>query len=562
MHAARRAVTAALLGAASVALALGAAPADSPPVDPVVFDEVAGERGIDFVTHSSRSARRYQPETMVAGVALFDYDDDGWLDLYAVNGAPILTLEKNEPKYWNRLYRNKGKGQFVDVTEQAGVAGKGYDLGVVAADYDNDGDRDLFVAGLRRNTLYRNNGDGTFSDATDAAGLARPDPKYGTLWAIAGAFFDYDKDGWLDLIVSNYVVWDHASDPVCGDPAAPDYCRPDHYQGLPNSLFRNNGDGTFSDVSEKSGIRAHVGKGMGLGVADFDEDGWSDVFVANDTVPSFLFVNNKNGSFTESAFERAVALPDRGEPVAGMGVDAGDVDNDGRPDVFLTALTADMFPLFRNTGTTAFEDVTVRTGVGALTRPWTGWGNAIVDLNNDGYKDLFAACAGVLDPSGTAGDRVPMPNLLLLNSRNGRFVDGNATAGEEFKRRAVHRGAAFGDIDNDGRLDVAVTAVDGALELWRNVSPVRNHWLQLDVSGAKGNRDAMGARVVLTTPSGTQHNLVNTAVGYGSSSDARVHFGLGPDTRVRELKVTWPTGQTQTLRNLPADQLVRVPAPR
>ena len=562
MHAARRAVTAALLGAASVALALGAAPADSPPVDPVVFDEVAGERGIDFVTHSSRSARRYQPETMVAGVALFDYDDDGWLDLYAVNGAPILTLEKNEPKYWNRLYRNKGKGQFVDVTEQAGVAGKGYDLGVVAADYDNDGDRDLFVAGLRRNTLYRNNGDGTFSDATDAAGLARPDPKYGTLWAIAGAFFDYDKDGWLDLIVSNYVVWDHASDPVCGDPAAPDYCRPDHYQGLPNSLFRNNGDGTFSDVSEKSGIRAHVGKGMGLGVADFDDDGWSDVFVANDTVPSFLFVNNKNGSFTESAFERAVALPDRGEPVAGMGVDARDVDNDGRPDVFLTALTADMFPLFRNTGTTAFEDVTVRTGVGALTRPWTGWGNAIVDLNNDGYKDLFAACAGVLDPSGTAGDRVPMPNLLLLNSRNGRFVDGNATAGEEFKRRAVHRGAAFGDIDNDGRLDVAVTAVDGALELWRNVSPVRNHWLQLDVSGAKGNRDAMGARVVLTTPSGTQHNLVNTAVGYGSSSDARVHFGLGPDTRVRELKVTWPTGQTQTLRNLPADQLVRVPAPR
>jgi hypothetical protein len=244
-----------------------------------------------------------------------------------------------------------------------------------------------------------------------------------------------------------------------------------------------------------------------------------------------------------------------------MGVDARDVDNDGRPDVCLTALTADMFPLFRNTGAIAFEDVTVRTGVGALTRPWTGWGNAIVDLNNDGYKDLFAACAGVLDPRGATGDRVPMPNLLLLN-KAGRFIDGNATAGKAFERKAVHRGAAFGDVDNDGRLDVVVTAVDGALELWRNVSPTRNHWLQVDVSGVKGARDALGAKLVLVTASGTQHNLVTAAVGYGSSSDPRVHFGLGSDARVRELRITWPTGQTQTLRNLPAGQLVRVPAPR
>ncbi len=551
-----------LVGCAVGSLTLGAAPRDQAPVDPVVFDEIAVERGIDFVTHSSRSARRYQPETMVAGVALFDYDDDGWLDLYVVNGAPILTLEKNEPKYWNRLYRNKGQGHFVDVTEKAGVAGKGYDLGVVAADYDNDGDRDLFVAGLRRNTLYRNNGDGTFTDATAAAGLGKPDPKYGTLWAIAGAFLDYDKDGWLDLFVTNYVVWDHATEPVCGDPAAPDYCRPDHYQGLPNSLFRNNGDGTFSDVSEKSGIRAHVGKGMGIGAADFDADGWTDIFVANDTVPSFLFTNNKNGTFSESAFERAVALPDRGEPVAGMGVDARDVDNDGRPDVFLTALTADTFPLFRNTGTSVFEDVTVRSGVGALTRPWTGWGNAIVDLNNDGYKDLFAACAGVLDPRGASGTRVPMANLLLLNGKAGRFVDGNATAGAEFARKAVHRGAAFGDVDNDGRVDVVVTAVDGALELWRNVTPSRNHWLQLDVAGTKGNRDAMGATLTLVTAAGTQHNLVSTAVGYGSSSDPRVHFGLGPEARARTIAITWPTGETQTLRDVAADQVLKVRAPR
>ncbi len=533
-----------------------------PGVDPVVFDECAEASGIRFVTHSSRSERRYQPETMVAGVALFDYDNDGWLDVYVVNGAPIETLEKNEPRYWNRLYHNRGDGTFTDVTEKAGVAGRGYDLGVVAADYDSDGDSDLFVTGLRRNTLFRNNGDGTFTDVTEAAGLARRDEKYGTLWAIAGAFFDYDRDGRLDLFVSNYVVWDRATDPRCGDPTAPDYCRPEHYEGLPNSLFHNNGDGSFSDVSAASGIRAHVGKGMGIGVADFDGDGWSDVFVANDTVPSFLFMNNRDGTFTESAFERGVALPDRGEPVAGMGVDARDIDGDGRPDVFLTALTGDTFPLFHNAVGAAFEDASARTGVATLTRPWTGWGNAIVDLNNDGYKDLFAACAGVLDPRGAGGARVPMPNAVFLNDHQGRFVDGGPTAGVAFARKAVHRGSAVGDVDNDGRLDVVVTAVDGALELWRNVSPAKNHWLSVAVEGVKGNRDGMGAQLTLVTAAGTQHDLVNTAVGYGSASDARVHFGLGAETTVRELKVVWPTRQTTTLRNVAADQVLKVRAPK
>jgi enediyne biosynthesis protein E4 len=546
-----------------VLLLLGAAvSARAQAPEPVVFDESAAGRGIRFVTHSSRSERRHQPETMVAGVALFDYDGDGWLDVYVVNGAPIGTLQKDGPRYWNRLYRNLGQGEFVDVTEAAGVAGRGYDLGVIAADYDNDGDRDLFVAGLRRNTLYRNNGDGTFTDVTEAAGLTRPDPRYGTLWAIAGAFFDYDRDGWLDLFVSNYVVWDPASEPVCGDPAAPDYCRPDSYEGLPDSLFHNNGDGTFTDVSLASGIRAHIGKGMGLGVADFDNDGWSDVFVANDTAPSFLFMNDGDGTFTESAFERAVALPDRGEPVAGMGVDARDADNDGRPDLFLTALTGDLFPFFRNADNIAFEDATVRTGLGDLTRSWTGWGDAIVDLNNDGLKDLFAARAGVLDPRGAAGARVPMPNAVFLNRRDGRFVDGSAGAGEAFARRAVHRGSAIGDVDDDGRMDVVVTALEGPLELWHNVSPGGGHWLLVDVEGVKGNRDGMGAKLRLVTASGTQHNHVNTAVGYGSSSDARVHFGLGPDTLVRELEIVWPTGEKATLRNLEADQVVRVRAPR
>lgn len=546
---------------ASFVLCAGVFLLSQPAVDPVVFEEVAGARGLRFVTQPGRTEQRFQPETMVSGVALFDYDGDGWLDVYAVNGASMTSLQKSGPEHWNRLFRNDGRGSFTDVTEAAGVAGTGYDLGVVTADYDNDGDTDLFVAGLRRNTLYRNNGDGTFANVTEAAGLARPDPKYGSLWAVAGAFFDYDRDGWLDLFVSNYVVWDRDTDPACGNPGAPDYCPPGRYEGLPNSLFRNNGDGTFTDVSIPSGIRAQIGKGMGIGLADFDDNGWIDVFVANDTMPAFLFMNDGDGTFTESAFERGVALPERGVPVAGMGADARDIDNDGRPDLFVTALTADMFPLFLNAQGKAFDDVTLRSGVGGLSRSWTGWGNGMVDLNNDGWKDLFAACGGVLDPSGGSGERVPMPNALFLNARNGRFVDGSAGAGPAFSRRAVHRGAAFGDIDNDGRLDVVVTALEAPLELWHNVSPASNHWLLVQVEGTRSSRDAMGARLKVVSASGTQHNEVNTAVGYGSASDPRVHFGLGKDTIVKELTVTWPSRSTVTLRDVAVDQIVKVREP-
>ena len=284
-------------------------------------------------------------------MALLDYDGDGWLDVYAVNGGALPARGEDGPRALEPpLPQRRPRPLHRRDRERAGVAGRGYDLGVATGDYDNDGDTDLFVAGLRRNTLFRNNGDGTFTDVTEAAGLARPDPKYGTLWAVAAAFVDYDRDGRLDLFVSNYCVWDPAREPLCGDPGAPDYCHPRQYQGLPNSLFRNKGDGTFTDVSASSGIRAHVGKGMGIGVADFDDDGFPDLFVSNDTTPSFLFMNNRNGTFTESAFERAVAFAERAEAVSGMGADAADVDNDGRPDVFQTALANETFPLFRNLG--------------------------------------------------------------------------------------------------------------------------------------------------------------------------------------------------------------------
>jgi hypothetical protein len=547
---------------AALALAAAGAAAQTPPrFDAVVFEEVAAARGLRLSVNSGKTARKHQPETMVSGVALFDYDGDGWLDVYVVNGTPLPKLEKTSPEYWNRLFRNDGKGSFTDVTGKAGVRGKGYDLGVVSGDYDNDGDADLFVAGLRRNTLFRNDGDGTFTDVTEAAGLARPDPLYGTLWAVAAAFFDYDRDGKLDLFVSNYCVWDPATEPSCGDPAAPDYCHPRQYKGLPNSLFRNNGDGTFTDVSVASGIRAHVGKGMGVAAADFDDDGWPDLFVSNDTVPSFLFLNKRNGTFTESAFERAVAFPDRGQAVSGMGADARDVDGDGKVDVFQTALVFETFPLFKNLGGAQFEDVTTRSGLAALTRPLSGWANGIADLNNDGVRDLFVACADVMDAGGTFRERVPMANAVFAGLGGGRFADAGPGAGAAFARKAVHRGAAFGDVDNDGRLDVVVTALDAPVELWRNVSPAPNHWLLVKTVGAKSNRDGMDAKLKVVTASGTQHAHVSTAVGYGGASDRRVHFGLGPDAMVKELTVTWPSGQTQTLKEVKADQILVVREP-
>ncbi len=547
--------------AASVLSLLAAAATSTTPPDPVTFDEVAAERGLSFVANPSRTSERHQPETMLSGVALLDFDGDGWLDIYVVNGARISDLVKSGPEFENRLYRNDRKGGFEDVTEKAGVAGRGFEMGVVAGDYDNDGDQDLFVAGLRGNTLYRNNGNGTFTDVTEAAGLAQPDPEYGTLWSVAAAFADYDRDGWLDLFVSNYCVWNPKIEPICGNPATRDYCHPRYYQGLPNSLFHNNHDGTFTDVSQPAGIRAHIGKGMGIGVADFDDDGFTDFFISNDTTPAFLFLNQRNGTFAEKGLDRSVAYTDRAQVISGMGADARDVDNDGLVDIFQTALATENFPLFRNLGGATFEDVTARTGLGTLTRAHSGWSNGIYDFNNDGRKDLFVACADVMDPEGHLRERVPMANALFLQQASGRFVDGSAGAGSAFARRAVHRGAAFGDIDNDGRVDVVVTALNAPLELWRNVSPTSNHWILIRTIGRKSNTDGMGAKVKLVTASGTQFNHVNTAVGYGCSSDRRVHFGLGSDTKVMELQITWPSGTVQVLKDLHPDQVMTVREP-
>jgi hypothetical protein len=468
-------------------------------------------------------------------------------------------LDKSEAKFHNRLFRNRGDLTFEDVTDKAGVAGKGYELGVAAADYDNDGFVDLFVAGLRANILYRNKGDGTFEDVTARAGLAARDAEYGTLWSVAAAFFDYDKDGLLDLFVSNYCVWDPKTEPLCNRREAPDYCHPDGYQGLPNSLFHNGGDGTFTDVSVPSGIRAHVGKGMGIGLADFDDDGWLDLFVSNDNWRAFLFHNEQGRRFEEVGLTAGVAYTERGDKISGMGADARDLDNDGRPDIFQTALDGETMPLFRNLGGLTFEDWTGAAGLVAPTLANTGWSNGIVDFNNDGWKDLFVAGGGVVDPKGDFAERAARANTVYVNLKNGRFADASASAGTEFRRKAVHRGAAFGDLDNDGRVDVVVSALEGPLEVWRNVSPTPNHWLAIKTVGSRGNRNGMGAKIRVTADmSGVQYNHVNTAVGYGCASDPRVHFGLGQDARVKELRIEWPSGAAQTLRDVPADQILTV----
>ena len=561
-----------LLSTLSVLVALAAtalpAPAPKPAAapapatyDPIVFELLKGH-GVEFVTRPSRTEERHQPETMVAGVALFDYDNDGRLDIFAVNGAKMTSLDKSDPLFWNRLYHARGDGTFEDVTEKAGVRGKGYDAGVAAADYDNDGWTDLLVLGVRANILYRNRGDGTFEDVTVKAGLAQPDPDYGTLWSVAAAFFDFDNDGWLDLFISNYCVWDPVTEPRCGPRGMNDYCHPKNYRGLPNSLFRNNGDGTFTDVSRPSGIRKVIGKGMGLGVADFDGDGLTDVFVANDTEPNYLFHNLGGGKFEEIGFVAGVSYPEAGAPLSGMGADAKDIDDDGRPDIFHTALANETMPIFHNQGQNTFFEVTATAGVSSASLTRSGWSNAIVDFNNDGRKDLFICGGDVMDAEGEFRDRVPQTNMVLANLGKLRFANATAGAGPDFsKKMAVHRGGAFGDLDNDGRVDAVVTDLHGPIEIWRNVSPAPRHWISLALQGTRSNRDGMGAKIKVVTATGTRHSHVNTAVGYGGASDRRVHFGLGQDERILKIEVTWPSKATQVLENVAVDQILTIKEP-
>jgi enediyne biosynthesis protein E4 len=525
------------------------------------FEDVTRKAGLHFVLHNGAAGDFHQIELMPGGVAAFDFNNDGCTDVFFTNGATSPSLEKNSPAFWNRLYRNNCNGTFTDVTEKAGVAGAGYSIGVAAADYDNDGFSDLFVTGVNGNTLYHNNGNGTFTDMTRKAGLAGVAPP-GKNWAIAAGWFDADNDGFLDLVVTYYVEWNAAAERPCGTGSTRTYCHPREYAGLPNRIFRNNHDGTFSDMTAKSGLGAANGKGMGLAFADFDGDGLMDIFIANDTMPNFLFHNLGGFRFREAGIEMGVALPESGRPVAFMGADFRDFDNDGWPDLVVTGMVNDSYPLFRNLGRLAgFEDFTAKGGLAAATRRLTGWATGFFDFDNDGWKDLFFANAHFPELGNLLGTPAALPNSLFRNT-GGRFEDISTAAGPAFQSAAFNRGAAFADFDNDGKVDVIVTAIGSEARLLRNVTPTTNHWLAFRLRGTKSNRDGIGARVRVTLPSGkTLFNHATTSVGYASSSEPVVRFGLGAEDRAKAVEITWPSGTVQHLTDVAGGRVVAVREP-
>jgi hypothetical protein len=519
------------------------------------FQEVASQSGVNFIQRNGATGHYYQPEIMIAGVAALDYDGDGCTDIFFVNGATLPQMKKAGPEYWNRLYHNRCDGTFQDVTGTAGVSGDGFSMGVAVGDFDNDGRPDLFVTGLRGSTLYRNLGDGHFQDVTATAGV-----NTSSGWAVAAGWFDYDNDGWLDLFVTRYVVWSAASEVSCSAQGLLFYCHPRVYRGLPNQLFHNNRDGTFTDVSAQSGIGAIVGKGMGVAFGDFNGDGLTDVFVANDSVPNSLFQNLGGGKFKEVGDAAGVARTADGKAVAGMGADFRDADDDGLDDILVSAMYFDTFPFFRNLGgRRLFEDATVASGVAKATASLTGWGLGMYDFDNDGFKDVFLATSHFPGSESYVGGPVQTPNRVLRGIGNSAFEDVSRYAGPDFQRAALFHGAAFADFDNDGKVDVVVTALNAPARLFRNVSPGPAHWIALRLLGTQSNREGLGARVKLTLPNGrVLYNHATTSVGYGSSSEPLVRFGLGPYQGVSEIEVRWPGGRSQKVRDLAADRIVTI----
>ncbi len=503
---------------------------------------------------------------MGAGVAMFDYNNDGFLDLFFVNGAalrdpmtPGWQPDKSDPHFWNRLFRNNGNGTFTDVTEAAGLRGEGYGMGVATGDFNNDGFIDLFVTGLGRNNLYRNNGDGTFTDVTDKAGVG------GSGWSVAASFVDYDRDGRLDLVVTRYLDWDFRKNIFCGDrrPGYRSYCHPNEFKPVTHLIYRNNGDATFTDVSKASGMASVPAKGLGIAINDFDRDGWPDIVVANDSFPEQLFHNNRDGTFTEVAADLGLAYDQDGKTFAGMGVDFADYDNDGWPDVFINALYSQGYALFQNQKGRAYDYVSGSARITSATLNHSGWGAKFVDYDNDGWKDLFVVQGHVMDNIELTEPLARYrESLLLLQNRKGKFDDVSRRSGAVFQVTLAARGAAFGDLNNDGCVDVAVNCNDGAALVLMNRGGTGNHWLLVNTIGSRSNRDGIGARIRVVSESGLEQNgFVNTAGSYASANDKRVHFGLRRDTMARLIEIVWPSGAVQRLENVRADQVLVVTEP-
>jgi hypothetical protein len=516
----------------------------------------ADAAGLKFVLRNGAAGRKYQVETLPGGLCVIDFDGDGWPDLFCTNGASLPSLTKTGAEYWNRLYQNNRDGTFTDVTQKAGLEGQGYSMGVAVGDYNNDGREDLFVAGVHGNFLYRNNGDGTFTDVTRAAGLSGPGSPGKPAWSVGACWIDYDNDGYVDLFISNYCDWEPGTDPICGGTKAEAraYCHPDRYRAQWMQLYHNHGDGTFTEITRKQGLPDLLGKGMGLAMADFAGDGRPGIFIANDNARNLLLRNRGKG-FEEVGVDAGVAYNGDGRNISGMGADFGDIDGDGRPDIVMTGLKNETYEVFLNQGRGAFDDGSARTGLLNLSRKWNGWGCGLVDLDNDGWLDLFVAGGG-LDTQDAQSNRI-------FRNQAGHFEDVTDGVGSDFLRPALHRCVVFADFDRDGRLDAAVTALNGPLELWWNRTPQENparHWLQLRLTGRKSNRSAIGAEVRCHAGGHQQVRTVSGSMGYGSTSDLTVHFGLGEATRAA-VEIRWPSGKVQPLGEVGADQRLTMTEP-
>lgn len=536
-------------------------PAGPQAISPVTFTDVTTQAGIRFKHASSATARKYLLETMGGGVAILDYDNDGRMDLFFTNGAllkdPMLKEalpDKRDPKYWNRLYHQKADGRFEDVTERAGLKGDGYSMGVAAADYDNDGYPDVYITGYGENHLYRNNADGTFSDVTKKLGVLAGG------WSTSAGWLDYDNDGRLDLFVARYLDWDFEKGSLhCGDarPESRAYCHPDNFKGVPNILYHQKLDGTFEDVSAKAGVADPDGKALGVALADFDNDGRIDVFVANDSVRQSLYHNIGNATFEDVTLMSGAAYDEDGKTFAGMGVDAADYDNDGYTDIFITTLSYQTYPLYHNNGDLSFTYTTKPSGVGQISLLNSGWGTRFIDVDNDGLRDLFVAQSHVLDTieESTGYLKYKQTPLLMRNTGKG-FVNVSPSGGPAFSVPTAARGAAFGDLNNDGQLDVVISVRDSSPVVLLS-NGTKNHWVGVSLVGAKSNRTGIGARVIITDAAGRKQIYdANTAGSYLSSNDPRVPFGLGTATGIRSIEVRWPSGRVQTVAHPRMDRYI------